>query len=253
LRSCSCQARIARLLTRDFAESRAAGPIPLSPGCFRRSRSGPGLPMRAVRCVQCAVGQAEKSRHAARRLPGTGKDCAASRMAASPASGACGAWPASTPAHSSAGPSDACQRSCKLLSQSVLRVEKSRIVVDLFRFLETRSPQSVACVHAAAYEPCLSQSKRQAFGLLYRITPSFRMESSMFGSEYNITTLMKAMGINCVLDVGANSGQFGGALFQRGFPGIVVSFEPLNDCYQDLTKKRERVSQLALLQLGSRP
>jgi FkbM family methyltransferase len=47
---------------------------------------------------------------------------------------------------------------------------------------------------------------------------------------------MKAMVINCVLDVGTNSGQFGGAPFQRGFPGIVVSFEPLNDFYQDLTK-----------------
>lgn len=58
----------------------------------------------------------------------------------------------------------------------------------------------------------------------------------MFSGEYSIITLMKTMEIKCVLDVGANSGQFGGALFQLGFPGVVVSFEPLSDCYQDLKK-----------------
>jgi hypothetical protein len=133
----------------------------------------PGLPMRAVRCVSRAVGQADIPRHAARRLPGTGKDCAVSRMAAPPASGACGAWLAPTPAHASAGPSDACQRSCKLLRQSGLTVEKSCILVDLFRFLETRSPQSVARIHSEVYEACLSQSMKHKLSLWLRFSPSF--------------------------------------------------------------------------------
>jgi FkbM family methyltransferase len=39
-----------------------------------------------------------------------------------------------------------------------------------------------------------------------------------------------------VLDVGANSGQFGGALFAAGFTGRVISFEPLTSAHADLVR-----------------
>lgn len=62
----------------------------------------------------------------------------------------------------------------------------------------------------------------------------------MFGGEYSIINLMKTMGIKCVLDVGANSGQFAINLLHNGFPGTIVSFEPLEDCFQNLLNASSR-------------
>jgi FkbM family methyltransferase len=45
---------------------------------------------------------------------------------------------------------------------------------------------------------------------------------------------MKSRGIDLVLDVGANSGQFGRLLRQLGFQGRIVSFEPLKDAFATL-------------------
>jgi FkbM family methyltransferase len=58
----------------------------------------------------------------------------------------------------------------------------------------------------------------------------------MYDGEYGIINVMKALNIKNVLDVGANSGQFGQALVNRGFGGVLVSFEPLADCYQELLR-----------------
>ncbi len=48
--------------------------------------------------------------------------------------------------------------------------------------------------------------------------------------------LMRTRGINLVLDVGANTGQFGGSLRSLGYRGRIVSFEPLNDAFATLEK-----------------
>lgn len=44
------------------------------------------------------------------------------------------------------------------------------------------------------------------------------------------------MGIRCVLDVGANTGQFGRALLDQGFDGRLISFEPLSESFRDLSR-----------------
>ncbi len=46
--------------------------------------------------------------------------------------------------------------------------------------------------------------------------------------------LLGKVGINTVVDVGANRGQFGLKLMREGFKGRVISFEPLSDVYNDL-------------------
>jgi FkbM family methyltransferase len=47
-------------------------------------------------------------------------------------------------------------------------------------------------------------------------------------------TLMQNHGIDLVLDVGANTGQFGRLLRDLGFRGRIVSFEPLQDTFATL-------------------
>ncbi len=46
--------------------------------------------------------------------------------------------------------------------------------------------------------------------------------------------LMKSRGIDLVLDVGANTGQFGTLLRQLGFRGRIISFEPLQNAFATL-------------------
>jgi FkbM family methyltransferase len=44
--------------------------------------------------------------------------------------------------------------------------------------------------------------------------------------EGHLVRLIRQLGINCVLDVGANTGQFAGLLRRLGYAGRIISFEP---------------------------
>lgn len=57
---------------------------------------------------------------------------------------------------------------------------------------------------------------------------------AVFSSD--IYDLMNATGINCVLDVGANIGQFGRFLRKEGFSGTLISFEPIASVYAELSR-----------------
>src|SRR5687767_12447049 len=48
--------------------------------------------------------------------------------------------------------------------------------------------------------------------------------------------LMRRLGIDLVLDVGANTGQFAGELREQGFQGRIISFEPIPAVYRDLER-----------------
>lgn len=48
-----------------------------------------------------------------------------------------------------------------------------------------------------------------------------------------------ALNINCVIDVGASQGEFGGHLRDFGYAGRIVSFEPVSDNYRILLAKSE--------------
>ena len=52
------------------------------------------------------------------------------------------------------------------------------------------------------------------------------------------TDLMRRYGINLVLDVGANEGQYARTLKKNGYTGRIISFEPLPDAFANLAKNR---------------
>jgi len=52
--------------------------------------------------------------------------------------------------------------------------------------------------------------------------------------------LLEHMGIQLVLDVGANTGQFGESLYDFGYAGRVISFEPVGQVHQQLIERSRR-------------
>jgi FkbM family methyltransferase len=60
--------------------------------------------------------------------------------------------------------------------------------------------------------------------------------------DAHLRNLFDAKAIDCVLDVGANSGQYGTFLRQLGFDGYIVSFEPVRSVFSKLehTAARDR-------------
>lgn len=55
-----------------------------------------------------------------------------------------------------------------------------------------------------------------------------------------LCSFLESQRIDLVLDVGANIGQFGERLFQAGFGGRLVSFEPLSSAHQKLSETAKR-------------
>lgn len=53
-------------------------------------------------------------------------------------------------------------------------------------------------------------------------------------------SILRALDVNCVLDVGANVGQFGQRLRRAGYKGRIVSFEPLPPLAAELRKAASR-------------
>lgn len=71
-----------------------------------------------------------------------------------------------------------------------------------------------------------------------------------FLMSWTISSLIKTTGINCVLDVGANSGQFGRLLRSLGYTGRIVSFEPSPRAFQSLSQVASRDDAWRVHQLG---
>jgi FkbM family methyltransferase len=53
----------------------------------------------------------------------------------------------------------------------------------------------------------------------------------------HLTTLFSNLNINCVLDVGANKGQFARMIRRTGFDGRIISFEPVSQNFALLTEQ----------------
>jgi len=54
--------------------------------------------------------------------------------------------------------------------------------------------------------------------------------------EQHLILLLKAYKVNCVLDVGANRGQYALKLRKLGYQGNIISFEPVKECFRVLKK-----------------
>jgi FkbM family methyltransferase len=79
----------------------------------------------------------------------------------------------------------------------------------------------------------LPRRARRQLPLLQRHVGSFLLEQQ-------VSAILGELRINCVLDVGANVGQFGQSLRRSGYRGRIASFEPLEEF---ATKLRRRAAK----------
>jgi FkbM family methyltransferase len=68
---------------------------------------------------------------------------------------------------------------------------------------------------------------------LKRFTPSA-------SEPLRVAMNMQQMSVDCVIDVGANKGQFGESLYDFGYQDKIISFEPVESAYQVLEKRARR-------------
>jgi len=59
----------------------------------------------------------------------------------------------------------------------------------------------------------------------------------------NLVKLLKYYNINKIFDVGANKGQYAETLFNNGYNGKIVSFEPLTEAHNALLLKKNKYKQ----------
>jgi FkbM family methyltransferase len=57
---------------------------------------------------------------------------------------------------------------------------------------------------------------------------------SAYLSQQHVAELLRRYRVNCVLDIGANRGQYGRRLRRIGFEGYIVSFEPVTATFAEL-------------------
>jgi FkbM family methyltransferase len=58
--------------------------------------------------------------------------------------------------------------------------------------------------------------------------------------DYRFNLFLKLKSINCVLDVGAGSGQYAKSLRQIGYKNNIISFEPIQEAFEKLKKESKK-------------
>jgi FkbM family methyltransferase len=84
----------------------------------------------------------------------------------------------------------------------------------------------------------VERAKLSVLGVLHR----FDLELSRGAFANRLVRTLKAHGIDTVLDIGANVGQYGLNVRRAGFTGRIISVEPLTGAYGELVKRAARDS-----------
>jgi len=81
-----------------------------------------------------------------------------------------------------------------------------------------------------------------------------KLKNSNFTIEANLLNIIARKNIDCIIDVGANSGQYGTFLRRIGYEGHILSFEPVSHVFRTLESaaKRDAKWQCFQLALGDR-
>jgi len=69
--------------------------------------------------------------------------------------------------------------------------------------------------------------------------------------DSHLLALFNLLDINCVLDVGANMGQFAKSIRKAGYQGRMISFEPIRKCYEYLKAYENENWQIMNYALGN--
>ena len=67
-----------------------------------------------------------------------------------------------------------------------------------------------------------------------------RLKNSHGSFDVHLNNVFKKYSIDCVIDVGANSGQYGTFLRSIGFNGWIVSFEPVKSVFEKLVENAKK-------------
>jgi FkbM family methyltransferase len=70
--------------------------------------------------------------------------------------------------------------------------------------------------------------------------------------DNHLMGLFEQLRINCVLDVGANMGQYAGNLRKAGYQGLIISFEPVSECYNHLKSREDENWKIMNFALGNK-
>ncbi len=68
----------------------------------------------------------------------------------------------------------------------------------------------------------------------------FKRFTASSSEEMRTAMLCKHMQITHIIDIGANTGQFGESLYDFGFQGQVVSFEPVKEVWEELNNRAKK-------------
>ena len=70
--------------------------------------------------------------------------------------------------------------------------------------------------------------------LVRRHWPEVEKRLATYLAQQHVAELLAMYRVNCVIDVGANRGQYGRRLRRSGFDGYIVSFEPVPEVFDEL-------------------